>query len=109
MTGTTEAPATDGALLRYRVMAYVVGTLLVLLVCLAVPLKYWGDSPRLTTVLGIAHGYLYMTLLLTVADLWRRRRFPVVAVLLVALAGTIPFLSFVAERQVTARVRDGRF
>jgi hypothetical protein len=44
-----------------------------------------------------------------VADLWRRRRFPVVAVLLVALAGTIPFLSFVAERQVTARVRDGRF
>jgi integral membrane protein len=109
MTGTTEAPATDGALLRYRVMAYVVGTLLVLLVCVAVPLKYWGDSPRLTTVLGIAHGYLYMTLLLTVADLWRRRRFPVVAVLLVALAGTIPFLSFVAERQVTARVRDGRF
>jgi integral membrane protein len=109
MTGTTEAPATDGALLRYRVMAYVVGTLLVLLVCVAVPLKYWGDSPRLTTVLGIAHGYLYMTLLLTVADLWRRRRVPVVAVLLVALAGTIPFLSFVAERQVTARVRDGRF
>ena len=110
MTSTTEAPATtDGALLRYRVMAYVVGTLLVLLVCVAVPLKYWGDSPTLTTVLGIAHGYLYMTLLLTIADLWRRRRFPLVAVLLVALAGTIPFLSFVAERQVTTRVRDGRF
>ncbi|MDP9181252.1 MAG: DUF3817 domain-containing protein [Actinomycetota bacterium] len=109
MTSTTARPSTDGALLRYRVMAWVVGTLLVLLVCVAVPLKYWGDSPRLTTVLGIAHGYLYMTLLLTIGDLWRRRRFPLVAVLLVALAGTIPFLSFVAERQVTARVRDGRF
>jgi integral membrane protein len=109
MTSTTVVPATDGALLRYRFMAYVVGTLLVLLVCVAVPLKYWGDSPRLTTVLGIAHGYLYMTLLLTIGDLWRRRRFPLVAVVLVALAGTIPFLSFVAERQVTARVRDGRF
>jgi integral membrane protein len=109
MTGTTAAPATDGALLRYRVMAYVVGTLLVLLVCVAVPLKYWGDSPTLTTVLGVAHGYLYVTLLLTIADLWRSRRFPVVAVLLVALAGTVPFLSFVAERQVTARVRDGRY
>jgi integral membrane protein len=90
-------------------MAYVVGTLLVLLVCVAVPLKYWGDESTPVTVLGIAHGYLYMTLLLTIADLWRRRRFPLVAVLLVALAGTIPFLSFVAERQVTARVRDGRF
>ncbi|HUR51395.1 MAG TPA: DUF3817 domain-containing protein [Mycobacteriales bacterium] len=110
MTAPTVArPATDGALLRYRVMAWVVGTLLVLLVCLAVPLKYWADEPTPTTVLGIAHGYLYMTLLLTIADLWRRRRFPLVAVLLVALAGTIPFLSFVAEREVTKRVRDGRF
>jgi len=90
-------------------MAYVVGTLLVVLVCVAVPLKYFADRPTLTTVLGIAHGYLYLALLLTVADLWRRRRFPIKAVLLVALAGTVPFLSFVAERMVTARVRDGRY
>ena len=100
---------TDGALLRYRVMAYVVGTLLVVLVCVAVPLKYFADSPTLTTVLGIAHGYLYITLLVSIADLWRRRRFPLTAVVLVALAGTVPFLSFVAERMVTARVHDGRY
>ena len=102
------APGDAGALLRYRVMAYVVGTLLVLLVCVAVPLKYAADEPTMTTVLGIAHGYLYMALLLSLADLWRRRRFPLVAVLLVALAGTVPFLSFVAERQVTASCRSAR-
>lgn len=114
MTGTTKAAAptrtaADGALLRYRFMAWVVGTLLVLLVCVAVPLKYLADEPLLVHVLGVAHGYLYMALLITVADLWRRRRFPLTAVLGVALAGTVPFLSFVAEHQVTARVRDGRF
>jgi integral membrane protein len=111
MTGTTgtSPETTEGALFRYRVMAYVVGTLLVLLVCLAVPLKYAADEPTLTHVLGVAHGYLYMALLLTIADLWRRRRFPLSAVVLVALAGTVPFLSFVAERAVTTRVRDGRF
>ena len=98
-----------GALLRYRVMAYVVGTLLVVLVCVAVPLKYAADQPTLTTVLGIAHGYLYMTLLIAIADLWRRLRFPLTVVVLVGLAGTIPFLSFVAERKVTACVRSGRF
>ncbi len=90
-------------------MAYVVGTLLVLLVCVAVPLKYAADQPTLTTVLGIAHGYLYALLLVTIADLWRRRRFPLTAVVLVALAGTVPFLSFYAERQITARVQDGRY
>jgi integral membrane protein len=104
-----RGPRDDGALLRYRVMAYVVGTLLVLLVCVAVPLKYAADSPTLTTVLGIAHGYLYAALLLAIADLWRRRRFPLKAVVLVALAGTVPFVSFYAERQITARVRDGRY
>jgi integral membrane protein len=90
-------------------MAWVVGTLLVLLVCVAVPLKYLAGSPGMVHVLGVAHGYLYMALLLTIADLWRRRRFPLKAVLGVAFAGTVPFLSFVAEHQVTARVRDGRF
>lgn len=103
------APDSGGALLRYRVMAYVVGTLLVVLVCVAVPLKYVADAPTLTTVLGIAHGYLYLALLLTIADLWRRRRFPLKVVVLVALAGTIPFLSFVAERKVTAGIRAGRY
>jgi len=95
---------TDGALLRYRVMAYVVGTLLVILVGGVIV-----SNRTIEVVLGTAHGYLYMVLLLTIADLWRRRRFPLKAVVLVALAGTIPFLSFYAERQITARVRDGRY
>ncbi len=95
--------SSEGALLRYRVMAYVVGTLLVVLVFGVII-----SNRTIEVVLGTAHGYLYLGLLITIADLWRRRRFPLVWVLMVALAGTIPFLSFVAERQVTARVRDGR-
>jgi len=95
--------SSEGALLRYRVMAYVVGTLLVVLVFGVII-----SNRTIEVVLGTAHGYLYLGLLITIADLWRRRRFPLVWVLMVALAGTIPFLSFVAERQVSARVRDGR-
>ena len=68
------------------------------------PLKYLADSPGLVHYLGAAHGYLYLILLFAVADLARRRRFPVRWILAVALAGTVPFLSFVAERAVTARV-----
>jgi integral membrane protein len=90
-------------------MAYVVGTLLVVLACVAVPLKYAAGSPGLVTVVGIAHGYLYIVMLVSVGDLWRRRRFPLTWVLLVAVSGLVPFLTFVAERQVTARIRDGRF
>ena len=109
MTSTTQARPIDGALLHYRVMANLVGTLLVVLVFIAGPLKYAADSPTLVTVVGITHGYLFMVMLATIADLWRRRRFALSWVVLAAVAGLVPFLTFFAERQVTARIRDGRF
>ena len=85
-------------------MAYLVGTLLVVLV-FGVVIQY----RPIEVGLGIAHGYLYLVLLIAIADLWRRRRFPLHVVVLVALAGTIPFLSFYAERQITARIKAGRY
>ena len=48
-----------------------------------------------------AHGYLYMVYLVTAFMLAVRARWSVVKTLLVMAAGTIPLMSFVAERRVT--------
>lgn len=93
------------ALIRYRVMAYVVGTLLVVLVCVGLPLKYLGDNGQVVTWTAIPHGWLYMLLLITAVDLGRRAKWSWRRLLLIALAGTVPFLSFVAERSATRDVR----
>lgn len=93
------------ALLRYRVMAYVVGILLVVLTCVGLPLKYLAGDDRVVTWTGIPHGWLYMILLITAFDLGRRARWSWRRLLLIALAGTVPFLSFVAERSATRDVR----
>ena len=95
------------ALVRYRVMAYVVGVLLIVLVLVAVPLKYFADTPGPVAVVGTAHGFLYAVYLLTAFDLALRARWSAKGTVLVLLAGTIPFLSFVAERVVTRRTRAG--
>jgi integral membrane protein len=92
-------------MLRYRVMAYVVGTLLIVLVCIGMPLKYIWDNDTVVMYAGIAHGWLYMILLITAFDLGRRARWSWKRLILIALAGTIPFLSFVAERSATKDVR----
>jgi integral membrane protein len=94
------------ALLRYRIMAYVVGVLLVVLVLVGLPLKYgpWQDDSVVTWT-AIPHGWLYMLLLITAFDLGRRARWPWSRLILIALAGTVPFLSFVAERSATKNVR----
>lgn len=85
------------ALTRYRFFAYVTGTLLVVLVCVGVPLKYLGDNDAVVTWTGLPHGWLYMGLLITAFDLGRRARWSWKRLVLIALAGTVPFLSFVAE------------
>jgi integral membrane protein len=96
------------ALLRYRVMAYVVGTLLVVLTLVAMPIKYLGHNDAPVAIVGTAHGFLYAVFLLAAFDLAVRARWRAWSTLLVLLAGTVPFLSFVAERKVTARMRAGQ-
>jgi integral membrane protein len=93
------------AWIRYRIMAWVVGTLLIVLVCVGLPLKYIWGYPAVVTWTAIPHGYLYMILLITAVDLGLRAKWSWTRLILIALAGTVPFLSFVAERSATKDVR----
>lgn len=97
----TDARVTPGALLRFRVMAYVTGVLLVVLVFVAMPLKYIGDDDRLVAIVGVAHGWMYMLYLVAAFMLAFQLRWSLGRTILLLLAGTIPFASFVAERRVT--------
>lgn len=100
------------ALLRYRVMANVVGVLLIVLVLVGVPLKYLSDDgtsahdagEAITTYLGIAHGWLYMIFLVMAALLARKARWTIPFTVTTLLAGTVPILTFWAERRATRAV-----
>jgi integral membrane protein len=111
VTGTTTTSqrgqrGLSAAFLRYRILAYVTGTLLVLLVVVAIPLKYLAHHPGPTSVIGTAHGFLFMVYLVTAFDIGIRLRWPWLKLGLVMLAGTIPFASFVAERRAHQDVRS---
>ena len=56
-------------LLAYRVMSYVTGVLLVILVFVGLPLKYGFDSPDVVAVVGTAHGFLFMVYVVVVLAL----------------------------------------
>ncbi len=99
--------AIAAALQRYRVMANVVGVLLILLIVVAVPLKYMAGMPTPVTILGTAHGWLYALFFLSAVDLALRAKWSLKGSIITLIAGTIPFLSFVAERTVTRKMRVG--
>ena len=88
------------ALLRYRVMANVVGVLLIVLILVGVPLKYLTEEGTslqqagewITTYLGIAHGWLYMIFLVTAFLLSRKARWSIGFTIVTLLCGTVPIL-----------------
>lgn len=92
------------ALLRFRVMAYVVGVMLLVLTLIAMPMKYAGDDPTLVETIGPIHGFLYAIYVIVTIDLAFRLKWSIGRMLAIVLAGTIPFLSFVAERRVSQQV-----
>lgn len=98
----------NAALQRYRITAWVVGTGLLILVFVAMPVKYLGHNRSLVAVVGPLHGFLFIVYLLFTLELAIRNRWPLLRTGLVMLAGTVPFLSFVAERRVTSWVQTER-
>jgi integral membrane protein len=96
------------ALRNYRVAAWVTGIGLLVLVFVAMPLKYFLGEPRPVAVVGMLHGFLYMAYIVCTLILAERTRWRPLEAVVILLAGTIPIASFVAERQVTRRVREGR-
>ncbi len=117
-----------GTLTAYRVMATIVGVLLIVLCLVGVPLAnfdgtpMWGifdSTPRIwlegstahdvgdaiTTYLGIAHGWLYMIFVFAAFTLSRRAGWELGFTLVTLICGTVPILSFWAERRATRRVQ----
>jgi integral membrane protein len=96
------------ALVRYRVLAYVVGVGLIVLVFVGVPLQFAAGKPQVAEIVGPVHGTLYIVYLVVAADLARRTGLRMRQLIGIVLAGLVPFLTFVVERRITASVRARR-
>ena len=102
----------NGTLTRFRVMATIVGVLLIVLILVGVPLKYLMEDGSgaqelgewITEYLGVAHGWLYMIFLVTAFLLSRAAGWELGFTVVTLLCGTIPVLSFWAEHRATQRV-----
>ncbi|WP_026413496.1 DUF3817 domain-containing protein [Actinomadura oligospora] len=95
----------EAAIKRYRIMALLVGVMLLILVFVAMPLRYIGDQPGASAVVSPIHGLLYMVYLVTAFDLYRRAGWPLQKMVLMVAAGLVPFLAFYIERRVVADAR----
>jgi len=95
-----------GALMRYRVMAFIVGVGLILVVFVGMPLQFIAHKKLAVEIVGTLHGYLYLLYLVLAADLARRAHWRLGRILAVVAAGFVPFLAFVAEHRVYRQMKE---
>lgn len=91
----------SGALFRYRISAWIVGVFLILLVFFAMPMRYIGGDDTWSGIISPIHGFGYMVYLVLAFDLARRANWSLwPRTIMLLLAGTVPIMSFMAERWV---------
>ncbi|WP_028280929.1 DUF3817 domain-containing protein [Arthrobacter sp. H5] len=109
----------------YKVLAYVTGVMLLLVVVEMVasygfqshiiaggeggPIsfvsKYVDNTTglNLSTAVLIVHGWLYVVYLIADFRLWQLMRWPFSQFIIIALGGVVPLLSFIVERRIHRR------
>ncbi|WP_129715248.1 DUF3817 domain-containing protein [Pedobacter sp. SYP-B3415] len=92
---------------RLRMIAYLEGTSLLILVLIAVPLKYYSHDPALVKVIGPIHGALFLwfifnTLSVGIQQRWRFRE----RTWKVLLACIIPFGTFYIDHVVLRKAAE---
>jgi len=92
------------ALRRFQILAYIVGTMLMLLAFVAVPLQYGARLPLVAEILGPVHGTLYIIYLIVAVDLSRRADLKMRQLAMIVVAGFIPVTTFIVERKITSQV-----
>lgn len=93
----------SAVVLRFRVMAIVCGVMSLLLWFGYMPGKYLfhlTENNKFLVLIPLVHGYLYMAYLLTALQFSIKAKWPIMRVLWLLLAGTLPVASLVAERRV---------
>jgi integral membrane protein len=97
------------SVLCYRVLAFATGVVL-LTGTVTLIIQKVGNVESIRTGVGflwLGHGYLYLLYVIATLNLGIKLRWSLPRMVLIAAAGTIPTMSFVAEHYVMRGVRGG--
>ena len=89
---------------RLRVIAFIEGVSFLLLLGVAMPLKYFAGLPAAVQIVGWIHGVLFVLYLLAVAEVTVRHRWRLTRVAVALIASLIPFGTFLLDARLRQEV-----
>lgn len=85
---------------RLRAIALVEGVSYLVLLGVAMPLKYLAGSPEAVKAVGWAHGVLFVLFLISLAEVAFKRRWRLVRVFVAFVAALVPFGTFALDARL---------
>lgn len=83
-----------------RLSGLLEGISFLLLLFIAMPLKYWADMPLFVRYIGMAHGILFVWYLISVALVRSEYRLSTRDTAIALLASLLPFGTFYADKKI---------
>jgi integral membrane protein len=86
------------AALRYRVMAYITGVLIIVVCFVGIPLQIVAHNTIISNEVATVHGFLYIVYVVFAYILSQKLKMRLGPTIVLLLAGTVPIMTFFVER-----------
>ena len=83
----------------FRWTSFLEGTSFLLLLFIAMPLKYIWDQPRMVEIVGMYHGILFIAYILGAIYLARPMKWNTKTLFIICIGSVLPFGPFYVERK----------
>jgi integral membrane protein len=88
------------ALQRFRVIAIIEGISYLILLFIAMPLKYFADQPLAVKYFGWTHGFLFVLYCFSLLQVWILYKWNFGRSLFAFILSLIPFGTFILEKRL---------
>jgi integral membrane protein len=83
-----------------RIIAWIEGTSYLVLLGIAMPLKYLADEPSAVRIVGMIHGVLFVLFCLALVLVWQRRRWSFMRSTIVFASALVPCATYFMDRHL---------
>ncbi|MEO8258846.1 MAG: DUF3817 domain-containing protein [Acidobacteriota bacterium] len=94
------------AVRQFRLVALLEGSSFLVLLFIAMPLKYLASLPLAVRIVGIVHGLLFLMFMAALYRASRKREWPLRRALLAFVSSIVPFGTFAFDRSLRREIAD---
>lgn len=97
----------DTPVARFRTIGFIEGISFLLLLGIAMPLKYMAGMPKAVSVVGMAHGVLFIAYCIMIWLAAEDQGWSFKTMALAFIAAVVPFGPFVFDRMILSEAQEG--